>query len=511
MGICESREHIFDSSIHAPFGNRMSTSPEATVLYRAPTRSALELTTNGALPPCPPGHIRVVCIADTHNEHEGLSLPLGHLLIHAGDVLTESGKRYVERGRDGGIRRVSPDGISLVERFAAWLGAQPHPHKVVIGGNHDLVLAGLGAATVRAMLSNASGGTAMYLEHESAALDGGALRVFGSPRASWGSKNNAFLTAAPDWTAVRNETHIVVTHMPPILPSGGRTLEEDTAVAKALHRAGALLHVGGHCHWAHGLYHSSSGVPSVVASVSGSWEFGRGLRPGPSGVRGDRQGDARFGGYNLENPPIVCDIKVPGGPPRPDARWAVEGALALPQSVAPSIPVVTAHEVEILEAGTSPKAPAGGRPRLLLFCPPHDSATRVRLEHALADAYDVCHFNYAADAIEAISATVGGDTSAGGGATSSTLVAVAFAACVVKLGTRGNSGVDVLKALRSHALGAGCVSRDPLLVVHSATAVGHHATAAFLRDELGVAAVVGHSNEADAIPLLLEHAAGWSS
>jgi len=213
------------------------------------------------LPPCSPGHIRVVCIADTHNEHEQLSLPRGHLLVHAGDVLTESGTRYVTRDSAGKVLSVSPAGTTLLTEFAGWLGARPHPHKVVIAGNHDLVLAGLGKAAVRAIFAQASGGTAVYLEHEAASLEGGTLRVFGSPRGHWGSKNDAFMTFSPDYDALPENTHVVVTHMPPILPSDHGRLSEDATVAAASHRAGARLHVGGHCHWAHGLYRSSRGVP----------------------------------------------------------------------------------------------------------------------------------------------------------------------------------------------------------------------------------------------------------
>ena len=36
------------------------------------------------LPECPAGHVRVVCISDTHERHTSVMVPLGDVLIHAG-------------------------------------------------------------------------------------------------------------------------------------------------------------------------------------------------------------------------------------------------------------------------------------------------------------------------------------------------------------------------------------------------------------------------------------------
>ena len=68
----------------------------------------------GDLPP-----IRIVCISDTHNATP--ELPLGDILIHAGD-LTAHGT------------------FDEVQAQLRWLASQPHPHKIVVAGNHDIVL-----------------------------------------------------------------------------------------------------------------------------------------------------------------------------------------------------------------------------------------------------------------------------------------------------------------------------------------------------------------------------------
>ncbi len=112
----------------------------------------------------------------------------------------------------------------------------------------------------------------------------------------------------------------VVTHYPPILPThGGLTKEGGTDIIRAVHRSGTMLHISGHCHWAHGLYHSSTQrVPFVVASVCDSkWERMTSLE----GVRGDRKWDMLRGGYNVKFVPFVVDLPVPK--PTADDTWVL--------------------------------------------------------------------------------------------------------------------------------------------------------------------------------------------
>lgn len=66
-----------------------------------------------------PNPIRVVCVSDTHNNQP--VLPPGDILIHAGD-LTENGS------------------FEEVQAGIAWLSSQPHQFKILIAGNHDVLL-----------------------------------------------------------------------------------------------------------------------------------------------------------------------------------------------------------------------------------------------------------------------------------------------------------------------------------------------------------------------------------
>ncbi|MGE0487941.1 MAG: metallophosphoesterase [Vulcanimicrobiota bacterium] len=61
---------------------------------------------------------RVVCLSDTHSLHEQVEVPEGDILLHAGDLCNHGTK-------------------GEVKAFDAWLGRQPHRHKLFIAGNHD--------------------------------------------------------------------------------------------------------------------------------------------------------------------------------------------------------------------------------------------------------------------------------------------------------------------------------------------------------------------------------------
>src|ERR1700738_1506286 len=91
---------------------------------------------------------RIVCISDTHGLHRKVAVPEGDLLIHAGDFMRT--------------------GMSLEEiaDFNDWLEEQPHPHKIVVAGNHDLFFE-MAPDKARALLTNA-----VYLENDGIVLGG---------------------------------------------------------------------------------------------------------------------------------------------------------------------------------------------------------------------------------------------------------------------------------------------------------------------------------------------------
>lgn len=387
-----------------------------------------------ALPAIGGDSIRVVCISDTHNEHDTLRLPAGDLLIHSGDCLTESGTRHVVRS-NGVIQSVKPDGEALFVHFSQWLGAQPYCYKILVAGNHDLVLQGLGKAKVQEILdAHTTHGKVIYLQHE--AVSAGGVNIFGSPFAYWGGKNDAFLSRRCDFTDVPAGMHIVVTHMPAILPAEGGALDEDMQMTNALHKTGASLHVSGHCHWAFGVYHSrrqgSNPIPCVVASVCDSqWLFANSLTS-VTGVRGD-SADRRYGGYNLLQPGVVCDIRLPGGRP------------ALFEDTVPTPTSPTASTTSFADE-RGYVGEAAGKNALLFFGPPNDPALVRNLLPQLREIFDVDWVDSASDGVEAIKNR-------------------SYVAVVAKLGTEGNLGVDIISALRQSQ------GSQPFVAIHSATAM----------------------------------------
>ena len=63
--------------------------------------------------------MKIVCISDTHVQHQGLKLPEGDVIVHCGD--------FTGRGQ-----------LNQVVNFLEWYKNLPFNHKIFIAGNHDL-------------------------------------------------------------------------------------------------------------------------------------------------------------------------------------------------------------------------------------------------------------------------------------------------------------------------------------------------------------------------------------
>jgi hypothetical protein len=75
-----------------------------------------------SLPTFPTSTLRIVCIADTHNDNPTPHIPEGDIFIHAGDI--------VDRGST----------IHQYEAALDWISNLPHRLKIVVGGNNDVDL-----------------------------------------------------------------------------------------------------------------------------------------------------------------------------------------------------------------------------------------------------------------------------------------------------------------------------------------------------------------------------------
>jgi 3',5'-cyclic AMP phosphodiesterase CpdA len=175
--------------------------------------------------------ITVVCVSDTHNSQP--NIPPAEILIHAGD-LTQSGTQgEIQKGLD-------------------WLNSLPHPFKILVAGNHDILLDENqpGRASLK-------WGSVIYLENEATTIscrNGRCLKIYGSPLSPrHGNWPFQYPRDEDVWHGkVPEDTDILITHGPPKghLDTGYlgcRFLLDE------IWRKKPRLHVFGHVHEGYGL------------------------------------------------------------------------------------------------------------------------------------------------------------------------------------------------------------------------------------------------------------------
>lgn len=227
--------------------------------------------------------IRVVCISDTHTL-EWSDVPDGDLLIHAGDLCNDGSVREIQAAVD-------------------WIKTLPHPHKVVIAGNHDsyfdprsrldedrdksIATVSASTASIHSLddfdshridwshpidvqqTGSEEREDIHYLQHSSVTLDfeplehgqrSRSLNIYGAPQIPTPmpmGPEHAF-TYPPQqdaWTGtIPQETDILVTHTPPYTH---RDLGPNFSIGcpfllSEVWRVRPVLHVFGHVHFAYG-------------------------------------------------------------------------------------------------------------------------------------------------------------------------------------------------------------------------------------------------------------------
>lgn len=225
--------------------------------------------------------VRIVCISDTHNKRP--KVPIADILIHAGD-LTETGS------------------FDEVQAELAWLASLPHKHKILIAGNHDVLLDDAflnkyperryGQSKTRHDLD---WGDVMYLQDSSITLDIGTppdgaasgltsrkITIFGSPwTPQYGA--SAFQYRPSDYnhwedifSSIKTAPDIIVTHGPPRLHLDQRDFHRAGCpyLAQEIRRLRPLLHVFGHIHAAYGqekvvLDNVQSGYEEIMTGWAG--------------------------------------------------------------------------------------------------------------------------------------------------------------------------------------------------------------------------------------------------
>lgn len=227
---------------------------------------SVDLVQNPYETPKPEHYIRIVCMSDTHGQHNKFQVPPGDIFIHAGD--------FTKNGDE-----------SQVQSFTSFLAQLPHTYKVVIAGNHELTFEH--SDMYKHYITSLP--NTFYLQDSSVHLYG--IYIYGSPWqpafCNWAFNLNRGEELRAKWDLIPTDTDILITHGPP-LGRGDFAYGARKGCADLLysiqHRIHPRVHVFGHIHEGYGA--SCDGVTTFINASN------------------------LDGSYYPKNPPIVFDYKI---------------------------------------------------------------------------------------------------------------------------------------------------------------------------------------------------------
>jgi len=136
--------------------------------------------------------MRLVCISDLHSYYLG-SIPDGDVLIIAGDICSNGNRLEIVNYDD-------------------FFGDLPHPHTLIIAGNHDWPFVYLNKEQKHKLFKYAP-----YLEAEGVEIDG--VKFWGSPwqptYLDWAFNLSPGPKLAEVWAKIPSATDVLITHGPP--------------------------------------------------------------------------------------------------------------------------------------------------------------------------------------------------------------------------------------------------------------------------------------------------------
>jgi len=142
-----------------------------------------------------------------------------------------------------------------------YLCTLPHPHKIVIAGNHDFCFESDREACEK-ILTNC-----IYLQDQEVTING--MRFYGSPWQPWFYDWAFNLERGPEirvkWNLIPKGTDILITHGPPY-GIGDLTAQEDHAgcqdLLEVVEKIKPAIHIFGHIHEGYGI--SSNGITTFI-------------------------------------------------------------------------------------------------------------------------------------------------------------------------------------------------------------------------------------------------------
>lgn len=194
--------------------------------------------------------MRVVCIADTHTMEEEITIPECDMLIHAGDFT------YMGRWKE-------------VLPFLEWFAVQPAKHKILISGNHEVMISKAPAL----LIDKCAELGIIYLRNQHTIKE--QRMIFGSP---YSVEFGNWAYGLPDsklqdiWDMINPLTEILVIHGPAYgildLTLDGNKVGSKTLMEHIKKLPNVKLVICGHIHEAHGIV-VKDGVTFVNAAIAG--------------------------------------------------------------------------------------------------------------------------------------------------------------------------------------------------------------------------------------------------
>jgi len=203
--------------------------------------------------------VKLICISDTHGDHERIELPAGDVLIHAGDLSAH--------GTD----------LETLE-FMRWFGDQDFKHRICIAGNHDT------------FMEQDPKLAKMYAEENGVNLlcDSGLvvddIQFWGSPITprffNWAFMRDPGESIEKHWRMIPDNTGVLITHGPPFgimdeVQRDNGTVEH-TGCPSLLQRVDKLRpahHIFGHIHEGHGQWVTPDTTYHNVSSMNEHYQM----------------------------------------------------------------------------------------------------------------------------------------------------------------------------------------------------------------------------------------------
>jgi Icc-related predicted phosphoesterase len=235
--------------------------------------------------------MRLVITSDTHGFHRGWgvydkAMPEGDVLVHAGDFSRDHGS------------------WQDVVRFAAWMEKQPHRHKILCPGNHDVGIHE--NRNKAALLFTAHGIHLLGIQTDRVEIDG--ITFAGAPWMPISGWVPPWGFETPDYERERlwarvEPSDVLVTHSPPMgildQTAKGEHIGCPLLQRHVLGRLRPRLHIFGHVHEARGI-HEEEGIVFMNACSNTRGTF---VRDDIKGITHMTMGIHDPMVYNLERDP----------------------------------------------------------------------------------------------------------------------------------------------------------------------------------------------------------------